>query len=148
MNELLWALTSEVGTSGPRRQVFLLGPTNRRPTRSRERVLRVGEVQSQVSSQYPDVDWIDTYALTTAPSGFYRALGHDEQGRVVPYRQPDGVHFTRWGGQDLSDRLMPLLEGRLARLQACSGLPRSGALAQVRSTHDAAAISEPESGRR
>ncbi len=97
------------GLRGPRRQVFLLSPTNRRAPSAAAKVKRIMRLQREAARERGDVTWIDTFTLSSDPAGRYLALGTDGRGRKVRFRRSDGVHLTRAGGADLSRRLVPAL---------------------------------------
>jgi hypothetical protein len=97
-----------VDAQGPRR-VYVLSPTNRRPTRSKERVRRVVELQRTSLAQRQGVSWIDAFSLTSEKTGRFMATGLDAQGHQTAFRTGDGIHLTRAGAEDLAFRLRPIL---------------------------------------
>ena len=101
-------LSEVVSQSGGR--LYLLSPTNRRPPRLRDKVLRVRKAQREGTYGLQNTWWIDTFALTSGPEGRYLARGLDLRGRRrVRYRKRDGIHLTRAGARALNHRLLPRL---------------------------------------
>lgn len=118
-NEVAWRreygrrvalLAQELGRGG--RQVFVLSPTNRRPTSARRKMLRVVDVQRAALAHVDRAAWIDTFALSSSPDGTYLADGPDGRGQIVPYRASDGIHLTRAGAAALTRSLLPVLQER------------------------------------
>jgi hypothetical protein len=101
---------AQVLVSGGRR-LFLLSPTNRRPRGLQRRMRRVIEVQREAVAQVDRAVFIDTFALSSTADGECLAKGPDSRGRIVPYRTNDGIHLTRAGAADLTERLLPALLG-------------------------------------
>ena len=97
-----------VDAQGPRR-VYVLSPTNRRPTRNKERVSRVVELQRASLAERLGVTWVDAFSLTSASSGRFLGSGLDAHGQHASFRKPDGIHLTRAGAEDLATRLRPIL---------------------------------------
>ncbi len=114
---------------GPR-QLLLLGPTNRRPKRLRERMSRVRAAQSAAVEGLPGATWIDTFDASSGANGRWLFRAYDERGRLVRLRRRDGIHFTPEGGEVVASRLVPaLLDAGLAPPpEACARIPRSVAV--------------------
>lgn len=105
---------------GSGRQVWFLSPTNRRPSKAREKMRRIMDVQRDVLRNLKDVRWLDVFSLSSDETGAYLSRVPTSHGRWVPARRRDGIHLTEEGGRVVSERIVGQLTRNFHELDAAT----------------------------
>lgn len=100
-------LADRLAQSG--RKLVVLSPTNRRPKRASERMVRIMEEQRAAVADAPNAEWVNTFEASSDHDGRYLAHGLADGGRRKSFRRRDGIHLTAAGAQALVARLIPTL---------------------------------------
>ena len=76
-------------------------------------IRRVDGIYSKVIGRTPNAAYLDTWAMFTTPNGRYTPFMRIN-GKVVPVREADGIHFTATGYQILARAAVGLAESRFS----------------------------------
>jgi hypothetical protein len=100
---------------GPGRTVYWLGSPTLKDEEQNDAVIDVNAVEQEVAHRHPQVHYVDTYKLFSAPDTTNGPFAYDlpdETGKVVTMRAGDGVHLTMDGADYLARQVYKLVDAQ------------------------------------
>lgn len=96
-----------------RRVLFWVGiPIIRNVARAQSRYQLMNDIfRSEAAKRPGRVLFVETYELLSAPGGAYADHLPDASGQLVRLRAPDGIHFTRAGGDVIARQVIEAMYG-------------------------------------
>ncbi|MBA3372569.1 MAG: DUF459 domain-containing protein [Euzebyaceae bacterium] len=94
------------------RWVWWVGQPGMRSPNFDARMSLLNDVYRSAAAEHQQVDYVDSRALFTGPSGGFSPYLDDASGNRTLMRQQDGVHLTRAGGQRLAAAVFAEVDAR------------------------------------